>query len=144
MEVLGCSPSLAGEARGHDDGLEGVTASGSCRAAPSLCGSFPDFLCRLGGEVGGAGEELGFAAAADAGTLQKLAVISLPLSVPPSLPSCPPASPRCGCHLSSPSLLSHNELVLIAPRASSAVGVTALISKLPSQGEQACLPAAAS
>lgn len=58
---------------------------------PLARGSSPDFLCRVGGEVGGAGEELGFAAVAEAGTLQKLAVISLLPSAPASLPPSPPA-----------------------------------------------------
>lgn len=63
--------------------------------------------------------------------------------LPPSLPACR-LSPCCGCPLPSPSLFLHSELVLIAPHASSAIGVAALISKLPSQGEQARVLAATS
>jgi len=54
-------------------------------------GSGLDFLWRLGGKVGGTEEELDVAAAVDASVLQKLAVISLLLSSPPSLPPSPPA-----------------------------------------------------
>lgn len=93
-------------------------------------GSSPDFWCCLGSEVGGAREELGFAAAAPTGTGHNLTAERV------SLPACW-LSPHCS--LPNPSLFSHSKLVLMAPYAASAIGVTALINNLPSWGGQARL-----
>lgn len=99
-----------------------------------LCGACLQFLCFLGC-VGGHGEELGFAEAPCRNWLQSPGCRAHLPPRPPALSSLPPPQPLA---------VSHNELVLIAPQASAAVGVAALISKLPSQGGQARLPAALS